>query len=75
MRNIISILGIILIVAGILGFSYRYFTYTTNENVLQLGDLKVTAERQKAVSISPTVSVFVLVTGIVLVVVGVARKR
>lgn len=74
MKVFLSILGTILVIFGILGFSYKYFSYTTNENVAQIGNVKVTAETEKVIFISPTVSAILLCAGIVVVIVAVSRK-
>lgn len=72
MKSIVLI-GIILIIAGIVALGYQGFTYTKREPIVQIGDLKVTADTQKTVYFPPYVGGIAVVAGIVLVVVG--RKR
>jgi hypothetical protein len=74
MKLIISILGTLLIIFAIIGFSYRYFSYTTTEKVAEIGNVKLTAENEKVIVISPTVSAIMLGTGILLVILGLSRK-
>jgi hypothetical protein len=74
MKKLISIIGAILIILGIFGFSYKYFSYMTNEKVLEVGNVKVTAETENVIMITPLVSAIMLGTGIVLVIIGVSRK-
>jgi len=74
MKSIISILGTLLIIFGIIGFGYKYFSYTTNQNIAEIGSVKVTAQTEKVIVISPTLSAIMLGTGIILVVLGVSRK-
>ncbi len=74
MKSLVSIVGIILIVISIIGFSYKYFTYTSNEKVAEIGNVKITAEQEKSVFIPPLLSSLCLAAGIVLVIVG-TRKR
>ena len=74
MKAIVSIIGTVLIIFGIVGFSYKYFSYTTTENIAQIGNVKLTSENEKVVRISPTLSAIMLGVGIVLVIVGVTRK-
>jgi glucan phosphoethanolaminetransferase (alkaline phosphatase superfamily) len=74
MRAFISIVGIILIILGIIGFSYKYFNYSTNEQVAQIGNVQVTAETEKTVFISPMLSGLAIAAGVVLVIVGVSRR-
>jgi hypothetical protein len=74
MKNIISILGALLIILGIIGFTYKYYTYTTTEKVAEIGNVKITAQEDKVIFLSPTVSAIMLISGLILVVVGVTRK-
>ena len=70
MRSMISILGIVLIIFGIVTLGYQGFTYTKREKIAQLGDIEVTADQEKAVYFPPAVGGLSLIAGIVLVVVG-----
>lgn len=74
MKNIVTILGIILIILGIVGFSYKYFSYTTQEKVAQIGSVQVTNEEENVVAVSPALSGTILVAGLVLVAIGISRK-
>lgn len=65
--------GIILIIAGIVALGYQGFTYTKREPIVQIGDLKVTADTEKTVYLPPYLGGAAIVAGIVLVVVG--RKK
>jgi hypothetical protein len=68
-----TILAIILIVLGILAFAYQGITYTTNEKVVDIGPLEVTAESTRTLPLPPIVGAFALAGGIVLLVVS--RKK
>jgi uncharacterized membrane protein len=70
----VAIIGVVLIVLGILMLAYQGFTYTTKEKVLDVGPLKVEAEREKTVPFPPIVGGLLVASGLVLVVVG-ARQR
>ncbi len=74
MKSLLSIVGILLIVFGIIGFSYKYINYTSTEKVAEIGSLKVTADTEKTVFISPLVSGLSLVAGVVLIVAARSRK-
>jgi hypothetical protein len=65
-----KVIGVILIVIGIVALAYQGITYTTKEKVVDLGPLKVEAEREKTIPLPPIVGVAALVGGIVLVVVS-----
>ncbi|EKD70741.1 MAG: hypothetical protein ACD_46C00424G0005 [uncultured bacterium] len=74
MKSIISLIGVFLIILGIVGFSYKYFSYTTDEKVAEIGNVKVTAEKEKTIVISPLLSGASLAAGVVLLIVGMSRK-
>lgn len=64
------LLAVILIVVGIFAFAYEGFNYTTKEKVVDIGPLKVTAEKTRTLPLPPIVGAIALVGGIVLLVVG-----
>ena len=65
-----SLIGIILIVLGIAAFAYQGISYTTRENVVDLGPVHVTAEKTRTLPLPPIVGALALVGGIVLLVTG-----
>ncbi len=65
-----TLLAIILIALGIVAFAYQGITYTTNEKVVDIGPLEVTAEKTKTLPLPPIVGALALAGGIVLLVVG-----
>ncbi|HEY6198751.1 MAG TPA: DUF3185 domain-containing protein [Candidatus Binatia bacterium] len=69
----ITLVGIALILLGIVALAYQGITYTSRENVIDIGPFHATAETQKTIPLSPLLGVFALVGGVVLVVVG-AKK-
>ncbi len=73
MKSIISIVGIFLILAGIIAFAYQGFTYTKQEKVAQIGDLKITADTEKTIHFPPILGGLALAAGLILVVIG--RKK
>jgi len=70
----IAVIGIIFIVIGIIALAYQGLTYTTKENVVDLGPLKVEAKREKTIPLPPVLGVLAVGVGVVLVVAG-ARGR
>jgi uncharacterized membrane protein HdeD (DUF308 family) len=65
-----TVIGVVLIVLGIVALAYQGITYTTRENVVDLGPLKVEAKRERTIPLPPVVGVAALVGGIVLVLVS-----
>jgi drug/metabolite transporter (DMT)-like permease len=66
----VKIIGICLIVVGVLALAFGGFSYTTRERVVDLGPLKVDADKEHRMPIAPIAGVAALVGGIALVVVG-----
>ena len=61
-------IGIVLIVLGLLGVVYGGLTYTTKENVVDLGAIAVTRDKQHSLPIPPVVGGLALLGGVVLLV-------
>jgi len=60
-------LGIVLSIIGIVMITYTGFNYVTTEKVVDLGPIKINAEKNHPVQWSPIVGVVLLVGGIVIV--------
>jgi len=58
-------IAIVLIIIGILMIIYTGFNYVTTEKVVDLGLLKINAEKNHPVQWSPVIGVVLLVGGIV----------
>jgi len=69
------ILGVILIIAGILGFLVTGVSYTTSEQVIDAGPLQVEQEQERSLPITPVALGILVVVGGVLTVVGTQRKN
>ena len=65
-----SILAIILIVVGVVIFTYQGITYTTREKAVDLGPLQITAEKTHTVPLPPILGGVCLIGGILLLVLG-----
>lgn len=64
------VIGLILIVVGVASFAYQGITYTTRENVVDVGPIHIAADKTNTIPLTPVVGVIALVGGIVLVVMG-----
>ena len=69
----VMLVGIALIILGVLALAYQGITYTTREKVVDLGPLKITADKEKSIPLPPILGALALAGGVVLVAVG-ARK-
>lgn len=65
-----ALIAIILIALGIVAFAYQGITYTTQEKVVDLGPLQMTAEKTRTLPLPPIVGAIALVGGISLLVAG-----
>ena len=67
------LIGIVLIALALIALVYQGITYTTPEKAVDLGPLKITAQKEKTISLPPILGGLALAGGFVLVVVA-ARK-
>jgi hypothetical protein len=66
-------IGVILIVLGLLGFAVTGISFTTSEEVVDVGPLEVQREEERSIPVSPFVAGGAVLVGIGLVVAG--RRR
>lgn len=64
------IVGILLIIVGIVAFTYQGISYTTTEKAIDLGPIQVTAEKTHTLPLPPVVGAIALIGGIVLLLQG-----
>ncbi len=72
--KMITIVAIILIVIGIAVFAYQGITYKTQEEVVNIGPLHMTAEKTNTIPLPPILGGIALVGGIVLLIVGIKKR-
>jgi hypothetical protein len=70
----LTIVGILLIVLGIIGFATGGLSFTHEKKVADLGSVKISRKTQDTVPLSPIFSTVSLVAGLALVVLGVKTK-
>jgi hypothetical protein len=68
-----TILGIALIILGFVAFAYQGITYTTRENVIDLGPLQASVDKKETIPLPPIVGGLALAGGIALLIVGVRK--
>ena len=69
-----TVVGIILIILGIVGFAVGGISFTHEKKDVDLGPVQVSHEQKQTLPISPVLSVVSLVAGVGLVVVGARSK-
>jgi len=65
-----TIIGIILIILGIIGFAVGGVSFTHQKKVIDMGPVQVSHQEKETYPISPILSTIALVAGVGLVVVG-----
>jgi hypothetical protein len=70
----IMIAGIVLVVLGALALAYHGITYTTQEDVINVGPIHATTDRQERIPLPPILGGLALAGGIVLLAMG-AKKQ
>jgi hypothetical protein len=72
--KVATIVGIVLIVVGIIGFAIGGVPFTHEKKDVDLGPLQVSHQQKSTIPIPPLLSTIALIGGIGLVVVGVRSK-
>ncbi len=68
-----TVLGALLVLAGVIAFSVGGFSFTTRDKVAEVGPVQVTTERQHSIPLSPLLAGIAIAAGVVLIVVS-SRK-
>ena len=69
-----TIIGILLILLGIIGFATGGFTFTHKHKDVDAGPIQISHDKKETVPISPILSTIALVAGVGLVAVGARAK-
>jgi hypothetical protein len=69
-----SVIGILLVVVGLLSLALGAITYTTREEVLDVGPVEVTAEKHERIPLPPVLGIISVIGGIALLVAGSRRQ-
>ena len=62
-----KLLGIVFVILGVLALAYQGIRYTTQEKLIDIGPLKVTATEKKNIPLPPIVGGVAIVAGIALI--------
>jgi hypothetical protein len=68
-----ALVASVLIVLGILAFVYQGIIYSSRETAFELGSLQVSTQRTRTIPIPPIVGAVALISGLVLLFVGVSK--
>ena len=61
-------IGVLMIVAGLVGLLYGGFTYTKRDKIIDIGPIQATRTDTKTVPLPPIVGALALISGVILVV-------
>jgi hypothetical protein len=70
----IVLVGVVLLIVGVAALAYQGFSYTTRDTVVDLGAIKVDADREKTVSVPPVIGIAAVVGGVVLIAAGMRKS-
>lgn len=68
--KVVSVIGIILLVLGVIGFVAGGISYMTNEQVVDMGPIEVEAEEKRSFPSTPLASGIALLSGAALIYAG-----
>jgi uncharacterized membrane protein len=71
--KIITIIGLILIMLGVVGLIYGGITYTTSKDVIDVGSVKLQVDQKKQIPLSPFAGAAAVAVGTILIIFG--RRR
>lgn len=66
----LTIIGLVLILLGGLALAYQGITYTTEEQIVDVGPLQATKETEKTIPIPPILGGVTLAAGVLVLIVG-----
>jgi uncharacterized membrane protein HdeD (DUF308 family) len=72
--RVLAIIGILLIVFGIVALGFQGVTFFTTDRVVDAGPLHVDVQRPHTIILHPIAGIAAVVAGLILVVVGAAKK-
>lgn len=70
MKNLIKLLGLVLIIAGLVSLIYQGINYNKEEQIAKIGSLEISATTQKTLNLPPYVGGAAILVGLILVVAG-----
>ncbi len=75
MKKPLVVLGVILLVLGVIAFVHPVIPYSKHQEVLKVGPLETTVEKQESVEVPQLVSGLVALAGLGVLVLGLQSKK
>lgn len=70
-----TVIGALLILAGVIALSVGGFSFTTRDKVAEVGPVRVTTEHERSIPLSPVLSGLAIAAGVVLIVASSRKAR
>lgn len=70
-----TIVGILLIVLGVIALAYGGITYTSREELIDIGPLEASTETRETIPLPPLLGGLALAGGVILLIVGARGRR
>lgn len=71
--RLVTVVGILLIVLGVVGLALGGFSFTRKEKVVDIGPIEATADKKESLPVPPLLGALAIVGGVVLVAAGSRR--
>ncbi len=68
--KLITVAGIVLIALGVIGLIYGGISYTSSENVVDVGSMHVQVDQERQIPLSPIAGAVAVGAGVVLIILG-----
>jgi hypothetical protein len=68
--KLITVAGIVLIALGVIGLIYGGLSYTSSENVVDVGSMHVQVDQERQIPFSPIAGAVAVGIGVVLIIFG-----
>jgi len=72
--KLMTILGIVLTVIGVISLIYQGVTFTTREKVIDFGPIQAYKQKNKTIPLPPILGVLAIAGGVLLIIAGVRKK-
>ncbi len=69
----LSIFGLILVIAGVVGLALGHLSFTTEKKVIDLGPIQATTQEQHTIPVPDIAGVAAVAAGVILIVMGQRR--
>ena len=70
----LSIAGLVLLIAGLVGLAVGHLSFTTEKKVIDLGPIQATTQEQHSIPIPDIAGVTAVAAGLILIVMGQRRS-